>query len=424
MKKISVFLTVLVVAALLLAGCGLSEAPSPIPSQTTPEPTPMPGQATPEPTPTPGQITPESTPIPSPSTKSTSSGPSTGTLTVLVTDAPSYQVVNVVVHFLKVEVHRASDGQWVEIPLAAPDGQTFDETYQVTLSATMGNVTLAQDPELTAGKYTQIRVHMDEGEEGEEKGVTVTYIPDPTVLDDNEDPVQKTVKAKLPSGTLKFVRPFMVEEGADTEIVLDFDLQKSVVFTGASQSEDVKIIVKPVVKLQITSPEGEDNEGELHLYEKDPDGVDDISDNDDDWSIVEDGASGKLKYNLSGETFDFEFEGKGLEPTTSYSLIYYADPWPGDNPGAWIASGTSDGDGEIELNGSVDLDTDLPNPDDDNYDNPVNGQDPPGAKIWLVLSADYNDNLAETGPMTAWNPTEYLFEGNTITYDDTDWTAP
>lgn len=376
---------------------------------------------------TPGLTTPDATPAPDTTAQPSSPDASTGTLTVLVTDAPKYEVVNFVVHFLKVEVHKAGDGQggegeWIEIPLADPDGQTFDNSQQITLSPTMGSVTLAQDQVEAGIKYTQIRVYMDEGEG---KGVTVTYIPDPEDLDENNDePETKTVEAKLPSGELKFVRPFEVAEDAETEILLDFDLQKSVVFTGASQSEDVKVIVKPVVKLQVTLPEGQDNKGELHLYEKDPDGLDDIEDTEDDWSIVEEGASGKLKYNLSGETFDFEFEGKGLEANTSYTLIYYADPWPGDNPGAWIASGTSDNDGEIELNGSLDLDTDLPNPDDDNYDNPVNGQDPPGAKIWLVLSADYNNNLAETGPMTDWNPTEYLFEGNTVTYDDTDWEPP
>ncbi|MFC2069206.1 DUF4382 domain-containing protein [Chloroflexota bacterium] len=416
MKRGFVFVTILAITAMLLAGCGISGAPSPTPSQTTPESTL-----------TPGQITPESTSTLSPSTKSTSSRTATGTLTVLVTDAPKYEVVNVVVHFSKVEVHKAADGpegegEWVEIPLVAPDSQTFDDSYQITLSATMGNVTLAQDPELTAGKYTQIRVYMDEGED---KGVAVTYIPDPEDLDENNEPKAKTVTAKLPSGTLKFVRPFMIEGDADTEILLDFDLQKSVVFTGATQSEDMKVIVKPTVKLQVSMPEGEENEGELHLYEKDPDGVDDISDNEDDWSIVEEGASGKLEYNLSGETFDFEFEGEGLEPDTSYTLIYYADPWPGNGDpaetGAWIMSGTSDGNGELELQESVDLNTDLPNPSDDNYDIPVNGQNPPGAKIWLVLSADYNNNIVETGPMTEWNPEEYLFEGNTVTYDDTDW---
>jgi hypothetical protein len=254
MKRIIVFLTVLAVAAMLFTGCAQSGAPSLTPDQTTPEPAPIPEQTTPKPTPTPGLTTPDATPAPGPTAQPSSPEASTGTLTVLVTDAPKYEVVNVIVHFLKVEVHKADDeqdgeGEWIEIPLADPDGQTFDNSRQITLSPTMGNVTLAQDQVEAGNKYTQIRVYMDEGEE---KGVTVTYIPDPEDLDENDEPKTKTVEAKLPSGELKFVRPFEVAEDAETQLLLDFDLQKSVVFTGASQSEDVKVIVKPVVKLSVS----------------------------------------------------------------------------------------------------------------------------------------------------------------------------
>jgi len=52
--------------------------------------------------------------------------------------------------------------------------------------------------------------------------------------------------AVLPSGKLKFVRPFEVFDGETTIILLDFDADKSVKVTG-----DGKVIVKPVVKLSI-----------------------------------------------------------------------------------------------------------------------------------------------------------------------------
>ncbi len=374
MKRGFVFLTVLAIAATLFTGCnGVGVGPS---------------------------------------THRTSSGPSTGTLTVLVTDAPSYTVTSVVVHFSEVWVHKASDGEgdegvWIQLDITG--GMLGTGSFDLALLEAEGETEELAAAELVAGKYTQLRVIMDEDE-----GVQVDY---------EENPNDEPVNAKLPSGTLKFVRPFTVEQDGSTEIVLDFDLQKSVVFTGAGQSGNVKVIVKPVVKLEVTIGEGEDgegegNEGELYLYEKDPDGADNITDNDDDWSIVEDGAWGLLKYNLSGDTFDFEFEGEGLDLETEYSLIYYADPWPGDNPGALIDSDDSEDDGTIKLEGSINLDTDLPNPDDENYDHEVNGQAPPGAKIWLVLTDDYDDTEME---MVNWNPTEYLFEANTITYDDTDW---
>jgi len=55
---------------------------------------------------------------------------------------------------------------------------------------------------------------------------------------------------------------------------------------------------------------------------------------------------------------------------------------------------------------------DLPDPLDENY--------PVGAKIWLILSTHYEDTNNEIIQMY-WNPTDYLFESNLITYDDTDY---
>jgi len=155
---------------------------------------------------------------------------------------------------------------------------------------------------------------------------------------------------------------------------------------------------------------GKSNIAHLHLFEKDP----------STWEIVEDGAWGKMKYNLAGSTFDFVFNGHGLESNTEYTLIYYADPWPGNHPGAFIASGTTNDEGDIHIMGSVDLKMDLPHPDDANHSPGQDGAPDTGdegAKIWLVLSSDYD---ADGKKMIGWHPTEYLFEHNLITFDDTD----
>lgn len=143
---------------------------------------------------------------------------------------------------------------------------------------------------------------------------------------------------------------------------------------------------------------GKSNTAHLYLYEKDP----------DTWEIVEDGAWGKMKYNLAGSTFDFVFNGHGLELGNEYTLIYYPDPWPGNNL-ICFGQGTANEDGDVHIAGSVELDTDLPIEGDDNY--------PDGAKIWLVLSSDVD---CENQHMIGWHPTEYLFEHNLITFDDTD----
>jgi hypothetical protein len=259
MKRILVSLTALVLIAVLFTGCTQPGTPYAVPDQTTPA-----TGATPETEATPGSTTPGDIPEPGSTAQPASQEAPTGTLTVLVTDAPSYEVVNVVVNFLKVEVHRSADGEegegeWVEIPLADPDSQTFDNSLQITLSPTMGNVTLAQGQVEAGNHYTQIRIYMDDSEG---KGATATYIPDPEDLDENEEPKTKTVEAKLPSERLKFVNAFEVTEDGETQLLLDFDLQESVVFTGATQSEDVKVIVKPVIKLSIEHGEADEEDEE------------------------------------------------------------------------------------------------------------------------------------------------------------------
>ncbi len=267
MKRVFVFLTILVVAVALLAGCAPSGAPSP---------TPAPGDSVPATTPAaPSPSLGPDASTPSPTTQPPSPSPSTGTIRVLVTDAPpGYEVTSVVVHFSEVWVHKAvaeqeqeqeqegggehnqvqneleneiqqGEGGWIQLTIT---GGTFGlGSFDLAQLRDDGAKLELAAAELVAGRYTQLRVIMNE-----EEGVTVTYIPDPEDLDENEEPVTKTVTAKLPSGKLRFVRPFEVVADAETEILLDFDLQKSVVFTGASQSEDIKVIVKPVVKLSVS----------------------------------------------------------------------------------------------------------------------------------------------------------------------------
>jgi len=125
-----------------------------------------------------------------------------------------------------------------------------------------------------------------------------------------------------------------------------------------------------------------------------------------------DGMNGTLEYNSAGPTFDYTFNGHGLQGNTQYCLIYYADGWPGNNPGALIATMTTLNNGTVTKTDSVDLGMDLPDSADANY--------PAGAKIWLVLCDDYNSSTKSM--KWPWHPTEYLFENNPvlINYEDTD----
>jgi len=163
-------------------------------------------------------------------------------------------------------------------------------------------------------------------------------------------------------------------------------------------------VVVPVIAKGPHEPPGKSKKAaHLYLYQKDP----------ANWQIVEGGAWGKMTFNPEGSTFDFVFNGHGLEQYTKYTLIYYPDPWPGKNL-ICLGSGTSNRGRNVHIERSVDTGP-LPDPNDQNY--------PDGAKIWLVLFDDVRCGDEQTeAMMIGWNPTQYLFEHNLITFpfNDTD----
>jgi len=148
---------------------------------------------------------------------------------------------------------------------------------------------------------------------------------------------------------------------------------------------------------------GSSNVAHLYLYEKNP----------ESWEIVAGGAWGKMKYNVAGSTFNFTFNGHRLEQNVEYSLIYYIDP----GPGTWtvppdivvLATGTCNRGGNLHLSGNVDTGP-IPHETDVNY--------PRGGKIWLVLTEDIDVEASKF--KWAWNPTEYLFEYDLITFEHAD----
>ncbi len=170
-----------------------------------------------------------------------------------------------------------------------------------------------------------------------------------------------------------------------------------------------------------SGPAGKSKVGHLYLYEKieppqpyPP---------DTPWAIVEDGAWGKMKYQLAGPLFQYVFNGHKLEPGDVYTLIYYPDPWPGTNL-ICLGSGIADEYGNVHIKASVDIDTDLPIPADlNNPENPghencvLNSTCIEGAKIWLVLSSDVD---CSGRSMIGWNAADYLFEDVGIFFDYTE----
>lgn len=169
------------------------------------------------------------------------------------------------------------------------------------------------------------------------------------------------------------------------------------------------LVASPVLAAGKNGRSGNSNIGHLYLYEKDP----------ATWEIVDGGAWGKMKYNLSGSTFNFVFNGHGLEEGYEYTLIYYPDPWPG-NGLICLGSGTVNESGDVHIMGRV-ATGDMPSLDDLNHPNNGGTGDLPltGAKIWLILSSDV-DCSAEPSHMIGWTPVEYLFEYDRISFDAAD----
>lgn len=145
----------------------------------------------------------------------------------------------------------------------------------------------------------------------------------------------------------------------------------------------------------------------LNMYEKNP----------VDWTVIDGGAHGLLTWDPDEDLFAFGFDGWGLRASTSFSLIYYPNPWEGTGE-IVLGAGTTDADGYVHISSSIDT-GDLPIADDYNADPSTTtySDGTTGAKIWLVRSSDI-----VSGQMAGWNPTEYLFEERLIYFNDTnDW---
>ncbi len=173
------------------------------------------------------------------------SGPalSTGTIEVRVTDAPPEygNIKNIWVTVVDSEeegiaVHRAAadqedEGEWITIPING------ENPFDLILLDKEGIDALLGDAQVIAGKYTQIRMTIEE--------VTVIFEGD---TEEEDDDIEKL--AKLPSGKLKFIQPFEVADGETTIILIDFLADKSLTVTGKGD-----VIFKPVIKLVVSGKE-------------------------------------------------------------------------------------------------------------------------------------------------------------------------
>ena len=165
-----------------------------------------------------------------------------GTLQIMVTDAPpEEEVTSIMVTVESVEVHKAAAEQEQEQEQQSDVNSTNEEAGWLPLDILAGNETfdllqiqgieeVLAVTELEPGKYTQIRM-------------TIGNVQVKLGDGDLQDVI-------LPSGKLKFVRPFDIVEGQTTALLFDFDAEKSVNVIGSGQ-----IMFKPVIKLSMTTPQ-------------------------------------------------------------------------------------------------------------------------------------------------------------------------
>jgi len=174
---------------------------------------------------------------------------SVGRLIVNITDAPSSPEIDEVwLTITGLQVHLAgsedteeeeesetgNNGGWIDVVLKDDLVAPTDEIRFNLLTLQNGLQEEMAEGNLDPGTYTQLRMDVKKVE-----------------LHIKGAPALQYEDAKLPSNVLKFVHPFEIVDGEDTELLFDFDALKSVNETGNG-----KYIFKPVIKLMTTKQPG------------------------------------------------------------------------------------------------------------------------------------------------------------------------
>lgn len=144
-----------------------------------------------------------------------------GSIRIYLVDSPS-QLDSVIICVTRVETHKSgsdSTSGWFIIN----DSTRYFDLFQLTngASAVLGDTSLAP------GKYTQIRLIIGSG----------SYVVDQGVKHDLE----------VPSGSqsgLKLIHQFTIESGKLYELLLDFNVDKSIVITGNGRYK-----LKPTIRV-------------------------------------------------------------------------------------------------------------------------------------------------------------------------------
>ncbi len=173
--------------------------------------------------------------------------------------------------------------------------QTFDLVLIQSAEVLLGDRTVA------VGNYTQIRLDVT--------NVDVTL-------------AGEVVSAELPSGKLKVVRNWEVNEGETTVLTLDFEADRFVVVTSSG-----RVQVKPVLKLEVTKGDrplktagGDDADADDDAADADANSVD-----DEDHDAGADAGAEPLPLAISSTAFtegevipaQYTYDGANMSPALS-----------------------------------------------------------------------------------------------------------
>jgi len=147
------------------------------------------------------------------------------TLTMKITDAPpELNIEKAIVTISKVQVHIAGSAD--EDPNVTTEtgwSVIVEEAKTFDLIAIKGVKEMLGSANLTAGKYTQIRLTVDSAK---------------VTIDGTEHDLE------ISSGTVKLIKPFTLEEGKEKVLTLDFDAAESIHAAGKDSYK-----MRPTIKV-------------------------------------------------------------------------------------------------------------------------------------------------------------------------------
>jgi hypothetical protein len=149
-----------------------------------------------------------------------------GSLVIKMKDKPVTDADQVWVTISNILVHMADPDEFIEVSNVE---QEFD------LLELKNNPVPIATYTLDAGHYNQIRMNVVEG--------NIVFLED----DGNGGLVEVSYDLKIPSNKIKIPVQFHIEESGETQIILDFDAEKSIKIT--KQGKKDTYILRPVIKV-------------------------------------------------------------------------------------------------------------------------------------------------------------------------------